>query len=143
MQEVREDGWEDLFDVIFSFCMKYDILIPSMDELHILRGRSKRRVSEHKRSHHFHVEIFYKVIDRQLQELNSHFNEVNTDLLLDVASLNSIDKFSNFNLKMILKLTELYPNNFGECMVELQIKLQNFIVDVSCCDDRFFELKRT
>ena len=122
LQEIREDGWEDFFDAISSFCMKYDILIPSMDELYMLRRRSKRRVSEHKKSHHFRIEIFYKVIDCQLQELNSRFNEVNIDLLLSVASLNLVDKFSNFNFKKILRLAKLYPNDFGECMVELRIQ---------------------
>nr|XP_010928531.1 uncharacterized protein LOC105050278 [Elaeis guineensis] len=43
---------------------------------------------------------------RLQEELNSRFNEVNIDLLLGVATLNSIDKFSNFNLKKILKLAE-------------------------------------
>ena len=32
--------------------------------------------------HHYRVELFYIVIDMQLQELNNHFFEANTDLLL-------------------------------------------------------------
>lgn len=32
--------------------------------------------------HHYHVDLFYIVIDMQLQELNNCFNEANTKLLV-------------------------------------------------------------
>ncbi|PIM99151.1 hypothetical protein CDL12_28358 [Handroanthus impetiginosus] len=36
--------------------------------------------------HHYRVELFYTIIDMQLQELNDWFNEVNTELLSCVIS---------------------------------------------------------
>ena len=44
--------------------------------------------------HYYCVEVFYAVIDMQLQELNNRFNEVNIELLLCMACLSLIDSFS-------------------------------------------------
>ncbi|XP_059310294.1 uncharacterized protein LOC132061511 [Lycium ferocissimum] len=48
----------------------------------------------------------------ELQELNDRFNEVTSDLLNGVACLNPIDSFSSFDIKKIVRMVELYPDDF-------------------------------
>ncbi|XP_070045565.1 uncharacterized protein [Nicotiana tomentosiformis] len=122
--------------------MNYDISIPEFDELYVIPGRSHRRVAEYIVSHHYRVEVFYRTIDWQFQELNSRFDEVTIDLLFGVACLNPADSFSNFDIKKILRLAELYPDDFNKySMVDLQFQLQNYIVDVRDHDKRFSDLR--
>ncbi|XP_020985415.1 uncharacterized protein LOC107475011 [Arachis duranensis] len=85
-----------------------DITVPIMDDIFVSQGRSRRKAQKISNLHHFQVEIFYQVVDRQLQELNNRFTEVNTKLLLCIACLNprhsffaldvrSDDQFSDLN----------------------------------------------
>ncbi|KAJ8768088.1 hypothetical protein K2173_021028 [Erythroxylum novogranatense] len=50
------------------------------------------------------LELFYTVIDMQLQELNNRFNEVNTKLLICVACLNPSDSFYAFDKQKLIQL---------------------------------------
>ncbi|XP_060214793.1 uncharacterized protein LOC132641730 [Lycium barbarum] len=142
LQDLREEGWDPLIENVSAFCVKYDILIPNFDEFYINFGRSRRKVAEHTFSHHYHVDIFFKIIDWQLQELNDRFNEEITDLLIGVACLNPVDSFSSFDINKILRMAELYPDDFGEdIMVNLKTQLETYIVDVRDVDERFSNLK--
>ena len=67
-QDLRGEGWDSLVENLFTFCVKYDMLIPNFDE-------------------------FYVNFDWQLQELNDCFNEIRSYLLIGVACLNLIDSF--------------------------------------------------
>jgi selenophosphate synthetase-related protein len=73
LQNMREDGWCNLLDEVTLFCKKKDIDIVNMDDVFILHGKPKRNVGTVSNLHHFQVEVFYQVIDRQLQELNNIF----------------------------------------------------------------------
>ncbi|XP_060217059.1 uncharacterized protein LOC132644483 [Lycium barbarum] len=142
LQDLREEGWDPLIENVSAFCVKYDILIPNFDEFYINFGRSQRKVAEHTFSHHYHVDIFFKIIDWQLQELNDRFNEERTDLLIGVACLNPVDSVSSFDINKILRMAELYPDDFGEdIMVTLKNQLETYIVDVRDVDERFSNLK--
>ena len=48
------------------------------------------------------VELFYVVLNIQLQELNNVFTEVNTELLLCVAYLNPSDSFIAFDKQTLI-----------------------------------------
>ncbi|XP_016560344.2 uncharacterized protein LOC107859759 [Capsicum annuum] len=90
----------------------------------------------------FCVEVFFKIIDWQLQELNDRFNEVRADLLIGVTCLYPVDSFSNFDINKILRMTESYLDDFGEnIMVTLKNQLETYIVDVRDVDERFSNLK--
>ncbi|XP_071722386.1 uncharacterized protein, partial [Rutidosis leptorrhynchoides] len=112
LQRMRESGFETLIKVVDAFCKKQDIMIPKLGDIHILRGKSKRRVSEVTNEHYYRVNVLYTVVDMQLQELNSRFNEVNTDLLLGMACLNPLESFSNFDKSKLLHMAKLYPDDF-------------------------------
>ncbi|XP_059302224.1 uncharacterized protein LOC132054191 [Lycium ferocissimum] len=52
------------------------------------------------------------------------------------------DSFSNFNIEKILRLAELYPDDFDEhARIDLCFQLENYIVDVRDHDKRFSDLK--
>ena len=72
-----------------------------MNDTFITRGRPRRKAREITNLHHYQVELFYVVIDMQLQELNSGSTEVNTELLLCVPCLNPCDSFIAFDKKKV------------------------------------------
>ncbi|KAG5620933.1 hypothetical protein H5410_006151 [Solanum commersonii] len=68
-------------------------MVPNFDEPYVNSRRSRRKSADYTVFHHYRVEVFYKIIDWQLQELNDHFDEVTTELLYGVACLNPVDSF--------------------------------------------------
>ncbi|XP_049374830.1 uncharacterized protein LOC125839898 [Solanum verrucosum] len=117
----------DLFVVeVSAFCIKYNIVVSNFDESYVNSERSR---------------LFCKIIDWQLQELNDHFDEVTTELLYGVACLNPIDLFSSFNIQKIMRMAELYHDDFDEpSMCPLENQLANYIIDVRDIDKRFSDL---
>jgi len=59
-----------------------------------------------KNSHQYRVELYYTVIDIQLQELNSRFNETNYELLLCVVFLCADDSFATFKKEKLLRFQQ-------------------------------------
>ncbi|PIN02466.1 hypothetical protein CDL12_25018 [Handroanthus impetiginosus] len=122
LQMTRDKGWDSLIDDVSAFCIKHDIEIPRFDSFYVFRGKSKRKVADYSVLHHYRVEVFCKVIDWQLQELNNRFNE----------------SFANFDIEKIMTLAALYHDDFKEYdLVELHHQLENYIVDVGYEDIRF------
>ncbi|KAG5594829.1 hypothetical protein H5410_036061 [Solanum commersonii] len=105
LQDMRKNGWESLLDDVSSFCDVHDILILKLDESYFL-GKSKRKSSSVSYAHHLRVEVFFAVIDVQLQELNDRFDVVSSDLLLGMGSLNLVNCFSNFDKGKIMTLAK-------------------------------------
>ena len=77
----------------------------------------------------------------QLQELNSSFTKVNTELLLYVTSLNPNDSFIAFDKQKLIRFALFYPKDFSpiELMV-LNDQLQTYIIDEQS-NDQFSQLK--
>lgn len=131
LQKMRNEEWESLLDNIYSFCKKYNIDIPRMNDRFVMRGRSRRNVEEVTNLHHFKVDIFYAVIDMQLRELNDRFTEVNTELLLCIACLCPRDLFSSFDKGRLICLAKHYPEDFSPIdLLKLDDQLENYICDV-------------
>nr|XP_016469117.1 PREDICTED: uncharacterized protein LOC107791543 [Nicotiana tabacum] len=127
LQTMRESKWNSLMEDVSSFCDKNGIVIPKIDEKYGL-GKSKHKSSTVTYSHHLHVDVFCAAIDFQLSELNKHFSEVNTDLLLGMASLSPDNSFSSYNKNKIVKLATYYPNTFTASKLE----------DLSCELDKLY-----
>ncbi|XP_045791578.1 zinc finger MYM-type protein 1-like [Trifolium pratense] len=131
LQNMREDGWCNLLAEVTLFCKKKDIEIVNMDDVFTLHGKPKRNVEIVSNLHHFQVEVFYKVIDRQLQELNNRFTEVNSELLICVASLNPQDSFFAFDKEKLINMARFYPSEFSSVeLIGLDNQLENYIMDV-------------
>ncbi|XP_019260835.1 PREDICTED: uncharacterized protein LOC109238807 [Nicotiana attenuata] len=141
LQQMREEGWKSLMYEVSLFCAKHDILVPNMEEFYI-SGKSKRRPSSVTYSHHLRVELFYTVIDLQLQDLNSRIDVVSGNLLLGMASLNPANSFANFDKERIMTLTKYYTDEFGELKLrDLSHQLDTFILHMKHGDPRFSDLK--
>ncbi|XP_060210282.1 uncharacterized protein LOC132637161 [Lycium barbarum] len=141
LQSMRESEWNSLVEDVSLFCEKNGIMIPEMNEKYGL-GKSKRKSSSVIYSHHLRVEVFYAVIDLQFSELNNRFSEVNTDLLLGMASLSPENSFANYDKNRIMKLATYYPNEFGASKLDdLSFDLDNYIYYVREVDKAFSNLK--
>ncbi|XP_022847505.1 zinc finger MYM-type protein 1-like [Olea europaea var. sylvestris] len=116
LQIMRDEGWDSFLEEVCSFCQKYYLYVPNMDDMFVrlaIPGRPQHNSPEITNLHHYRVDLFYSVIDLQLQELNDHFSEVNTELLLCLACLCPQDSFSSFDKKNLIRLVELYPLDFS------------------------------
>jgi hypothetical protein len=90
---------------------------------------------------YYRVELYYTVIDMQLQKLNSRFNEANSELLLCVACLSLDDLFATFNKDNILRLAQFYSNNFSAVqLITLDNQLEKYIIDMRSSEE-FAKLK--
>ncbi|XP_028076155.1 uncharacterized protein LOC114278337 [Camellia sinensis] len=127
LQKMRESGWTSLLDDILSFCEKHEIDFPQMEDMFVAQGRKRHNAQEITNLHHYRVELFYTVLDMQIQELNARFTESNIQLLLCVACLNPSNFFSSFDGKKLIHLAEFYPKEFS--LVEL-IVLDTYIIDM-------------
>ena len=81
----------DLLDEVSMFCVKHDINVINKDDRYIACGRSQHNAKKAKNMHHYQVDLFYAIIDLQLQELNNHFNEVTIELFIFVTCLSPMD----------------------------------------------------
>ncbi|KAM5552412.1 zinc finger MYM-type protein 1-like [Rosa sericea] len=141
LQAMRESGWDSLLTQITLFCEKHSIKVPNMDECFAAQGKSKRNAQVITNLHHYRVQLFYTVIDNQLQELDDRFNEKNIELLLCMSCLNPRNSFSAFDKEKLIKLAQYYPQDFSAHDLEvLDDQLENYIVDMRS-NIEFSELK--
>uniref|UniRef100_I1P6B5 DUF4371 domain-containing protein n=1 Tax=Oryza glaberrima TaxID=4538 RepID=I1P6B5_ORYGL len=83
---LREDcGWKEFLGKVTSFCVKHKVKVVDMDGKYKPIQRSRKFFKDAINYHRFHADMFLGVIDRQLQELNNRFDEVNTELLRCMA----------------------------------------------------------
>ena len=108
LQTLRDNEWNSFLEEVTSFCSSYEVVVPMMDELYLVIDRSRDK-NETTNLHHYQVELFYTMIDRQLKELNEYFSEATTALLVCVACLSPIDSFSTYDKKKLIHFTSFYP----------------------------------
>ena len=138
---MREDEWESLLTEVSSFCTMHDISILNMGEIFVVSGRSRRNTQQKTNLHHYHIELFYTIIDMQLQKLNNRFSEANTNLLLCMACLNPSNSFVAFDKEKLIHLAKFYSSDFlGTDILALDSQLQNYIFDMHS-NDFFLELQ--
>ena len=113
-----------------------------MDEIFVVSKRPWRNTQQNTNLHHYCVELFYIVIDLQLQGLNNRFSEANIELLLCMACLNpSNSSFVAFDKEKFIRLGKFYPSDFsGTDILALGPQLQNYIFYMRS-NDSFLELQ--
>ncbi|XP_062178741.1 uncharacterized protein LOC133883429 [Phragmites australis] len=138
MQHMGSHGWEEFFKgKVTSFCVKYSIIIPSLDGNYVPHGRSSRFYPEQTIDDHYRREVYLDVIDKIRQELDNRFDEVNMELLLCMSALNPFNSFASYDAHKILRLAKFYPKDISSMdLIRLEIQLDNFIHDMRR-DDRF------
>ncbi|TVU02034.1 hypothetical protein EJB05_52498, partial [Eragrostis curvula] len=110
-----DDGLEEFLKNVTFFCMKHKIEVVNMDDGYMLVVRSKKFFPNVKNHHRFKVEMFLSIINRQLQELNDRFDEVNTELLICMSAFSPSNSFACFdkgllhNKGLFVRLAEFYP----------------------------------
>ncbi|XP_042387817.1 uncharacterized protein LOC121979907 [Zingiber officinale] len=119
LQKLRDSGWDILLEDVKKFCNTHSIEIINF-------------------YHYYHVEIFCKVIDIILQEMDSRFSETTTDLLIYMSCLDPRNSFSGFDVQKLVRLTHFYTDDFSwsERMLVEQ-ELETYIDDVR--SDEWFE----
>ncbi|XP_042405026.1 zinc finger MYM-type protein 1-like [Zingiber officinale] len=134
LQNMREDGWDSFLEKVHYFCQQHYIDCLKMDDMFTRwapRGRPHRNPLEVTNLHHYRVDLFYGVIDMQLQELNDRFSEASTELLLCVACLCPQNSFLAFDKKKLLQLAEFYPQDFSRFdLLVLDDQLETYICDM-------------
>ncbi|CAN1125908.1 Zinc finger MYM-type protein 1 [Linum perenne] len=100
---------ESLLDDVVAFCVKEGIKVVEMNDAYVPPGRSRRKGQQVTSLHHFRVEVFYTVVDMQLQELNNRFDEVNCELLCSMACLSPKNSFGAFNKEKLMCIAAFYP----------------------------------
>ncbi|XP_038701805.1 uncharacterized protein LOC119998524 [Tripterygium wilfordii] len=116
--------------------------VPIMEEHYLVGGRSRCGGQKVTNLHHYRIELFYTVLDRQFRELNDCFTETTTELLICMACLNPNDSFSAFDKHKLIRLAAFYPNDFT--LVELitfEDQLDTYIFDMRHSKE-FEQLKR-
>ncbi|XP_052209297.1 uncharacterized protein LOC127812808 [Diospyros lotus] len=142
LQVMRDNEWDLFLKAMVSFCEKQNIDVPDMDGVFIRRGRSRRNTEEMTNLHHFHVDLFYAIIDMQLQELNDRFFDVSTKLLLCIAWLCPNDSFFVFDKEKLIHFAEYYPKDFSRVkLMALDDQLQTYIFYMYS-NKEFEELRR-
>ncbi|XP_062100351.1 uncharacterized protein LOC133806242 [Humulus lupulus] len=131
LQMMRDNGWDSLVEEVSSFCMKFNIDVLDMNHMYCPQGKSRRKTPKLTIFHYFCVDFFNTVIDLQLQELNSHFNEANTEFLLCLVCLSPANSFSTFNKGKLIRLAQLYPCDFSTMDIKvLEYQLQTYVDDM-------------
>ncbi|XP_062080406.1 uncharacterized protein LOC133785167 [Humulus lupulus] len=142
LQMMRDNSWDSLVEEVGNFCMEFNIDVIDMNHMYCPQGKSQRKAPKLTNFHYFHVDFFNIVIDLQLQELNSHFNEASTELLLCLAYLSPANSFSAFDKRKLISLTQLYPCDFSTLDIKvLEYQLQTYIDDMRS-HVKFLDLKR-
>ncbi|CAM8956043.1 unnamed protein product [Rhodiola kirilowii] len=140
LQTIRDHDWNFLMQKVSSFCHKYDIQIINLEE-EFVDARRPRRKSGITNMQHLQVDCFYTVLDLILQEFTDRFNEVNSELLICMASLSPIILFQHFNHPKLMRLMKFYPDDFdfgNQKLMEHQLCLY---IDNVREDARFSNLK--
>ena len=131
LQSLRDDDFGDLLQDVEKLCEEHDIIVPNMEDLHFVPGKSRRKAPKITNFHYYRVDLYFQVLDMQLKELNDRFNEVNTELLLCMACLSPVNNFASFDKAKIVRLAHLYPQDFDRMdLMNLPIQLDNYIHDM-------------
>ena len=76
---LRNNGWEPLFEEVTKFCNENDIPVPNMNGSVPRFGRSRKGGRNNITSdHYFRVDTFYAAIDSITTEFDHRFNEVSS-----------------------------------------------------------------
>ncbi|XP_039120125.1 zinc finger MYM-type protein 1-like [Dioscorea cayenensis subsp. rotundata] len=115
LQSLRDDGRDELLANVSKFCVENDIEMPNnMEERLLVRGRPRREKQTTTYLHYYRVEVFYSVLDMIMQDMNTHFSESTIELLSYISCLDPKQSFSRFDAVILVRIAELYPEDFSE-----------------------------
>ncbi|XP_071740404.1 uncharacterized protein [Rutidosis leptorrhynchoides] len=133
LNEFRNDGWDSLFEKVTLFSEKHHIDIPDMKALYkSTRYRPRRQDNQVTVEHYYRVDLFICTVDKQLQELDSRFNEQAMELLTLGSLLLPTKDMELFDIDKICLLVEkYYPTDFTEQEINmLRYRLELFRIEL-------------
>ncbi|XP_024969738.1 uncharacterized protein LOC112509102 [Cynara cardunculus var. scolymus] len=113
LQMLRENGFDQVLEKCYFFCDKRKIVKLDMAEAYVNTINSRKRMSI-TNQHYYNYDIFNIVLDMQIREFGDRFDEISTDLLQNITTLNPCNSFSQFNKSSLLKLSQMYPRDFDD-----------------------------
>lgn len=140
LQKFRVDGFHSLLKMTSSFCEKHDIEMLNLEDEYVNPKRPRQKTNITYR-HYYEFNCFNTVVDMQIQEFGDRFSDVSSELLICMAALNPRDSFCDFNPLKVLRLTELYPDDFS-CVERVTLEPELYLyIDGVQQDERFANLK--
>ncbi|XP_076915661.1 uncharacterized protein LOC143575091 [Bidens hawaiensis] len=131
IKKYKDDGWEELMNEVTTFCSKNEINMPNMEDS--FQGELEGQLM----MSHRHIFI---VVDLLLNEMNECFTKANSELLTCIACLDPRDSFQTFDREKVLRLAELYSDDFsGFELGQLRIQLDRYISNMKS-NEVFFGL---
>ncbi|KAL9668111.1 hypothetical protein QQ045_002486 [Rhodiola kirilowii] len=118
----------------------YQLEVPDFSAPHEIRRGASHQQNRITIEHYYRVDIFYTVIDSQLQELNNRFNDDTVELIILSSTLDPKELRTTLRVDDICKLVDkFYPINFDEderislCMELQHLKLPDFntLIEIS------------
>ena len=94
---MKEAGWESLLTEVGLFCQKYNVDVVDMNQKYVDSRKKLRMIEELTNDHHYHVDKFIAILYRQIRELDDHFGEIGTELLLSMSLLDPKNSFEAFD----------------------------------------------
>ncbi|XP_075101871.1 uncharacterized protein LOC142177296 [Nicotiana tabacum] len=102
LQRPGDTRWGYNFKTVYNFIVLFSSII------HVLEVLASEGANYLERS----------MAKSLLSELNSHFDALNSDLLLGMASLSPDNSFTNYDKERIMKLAKLYPHEYSISKLE-------------------------
>ncbi|XP_061999164.1 uncharacterized protein LOC133716472 [Rosa rugosa] len=130
LQDIREDGWDDLIMKVESFCCEHDIIMPDMSAPYKKATRACEQGITNE--HYYRVNILNAVIDFQLAELDSRFTDNSLELLVLSATFDPRDNFRSFKSEDVCNIAlKFYPQDFTSYdMLALDMECGFFVTDI-------------
>ncbi|KAM5580829.1 hypothetical protein ABKV19_010171 [Rosa sericea] len=143
LQEMREEGWDDLVRNVESFCEKHDIDMPDMNACYKDgTGCGCQQRGFITVEHHYRIDVFNALVDFQLSELNRRFSDQTSELLILSSTLDPRDNFRNFKTEDACNLAKkFYPEDFVDSeMFALELECAYYEKDMRS-DPKFQNLE--
>ena len=132
-QQIRDDGWDSILSYVLSFCEEHGIPKLDMEQEYIDRHKPRKKTNR-TNYQHYKYDCLNPVIDLQLAEFNDRFNEVNSELLTNIAAFSPKNSFDAFKIESLMELAKAYPDDFDprdldDLIIELNIYIDNVRAD--------------
>ena len=131
--QIRDDGWDSILSSVLSFCEEQGIPKLDMEQEYIDRHKPRKKTNR-TNYQHYKYDCLNPVIDLQLAEFNDRFNEVNSELLTNIAAFSPKNSFDAFKIESLMELAKAYPDDFDprdldDLIIELNIYIDNVRAD--------------
>jgi hypothetical protein len=116
--------------IVSLICGARNIMVPNMDDNIAARGYPSNSRKMLTCLHHYKIQIFNDVLDRNIVEMNHRFSKTSTLLLLCTSCLDPRDSFNSFDNDMLVELATIYSADFSSHDCCILVDELNIYVDV-------------